>query len=952
MVSTHRNVVLGIMLSFEACGISGDTMHACKMQSLRPTSNSVFRSSEITVSREFVDRRLHVLLDALLTVPTGNRVPFSNMTASSVLPPESSQDWSACYRFDSKKGVTSVYTLPGQAKLADFRTGLRGIDFRSGPQAIEAGLAYTRRRPTPTRLQDEHRSGATREVLPSQNIQTIDAEVAQADHHHHDKSFYKVLAWVNAPENVIGTGLSQADIENKLLLHPEAESALLSDASAIELHAVVEKPSYSNGHDNNGEEGDTDMEGNASDDGADGDEDDYVEDNGYDEGDEDGYDYGGYDDNEDDDDGDSSLLVPKPVDLDNHLHVEASTQDVPPGQPLASLSTAPSVGQLRRAPQRPFLLHPPAQANSEQSEHSPEFVSNPEHDSMHTHPLKSHDSSFKRPSVKDSDESLIEKEQYDEGTTSEVDTGIPLPDVTVELLPKEQELAGAGNDHNNGKQTKITSPSIPPSPISLLPKAAYMDETFPKGKETGAKKLTVPRPSILRNPSSVFPDAAWKPGSTVNGEETQDERHVTTRHPILCNASSVFPTNPYMPDSFAEDAENRGENLNVPRPSILRNSSSVNLGAPLVSKSTVEGEETKKVTFGRDLAPETSPSEGTSAKSPITRVDQSDLSTEASASSWENENSVPITRSIPPILSPQLPKASRAPPAVSVEAKTSDGSLPKKASASMQGQRNVNEPPIKRHEPASQSSQNSSRGSRGKRGVRKARQQRPDIPPRAPSPVQELPYRSNIAGDRPIPSSARKSYTRPQSVAPSNLPPEAFAQPTSEESIILDCVNGQWVEGLRYSSKVVMPLWPDIEITSLGCSKVTRALRTCRESTVYKDLRKIIWRFHLDLEDLNKRRQAHWLPLVDNCIALVQRMMDDLGRPYTFRDRWDRNRYGRILGEPQGREPGTIFYMFAVSVQAMETGSLYAEEAKSALQTVSLVFAINFAFHTSYLRCG
>lgn len=158
--------------------------------------------------------------------------------------------------------------------------------------------------------------------------------------------------------------------------------------------------------------------------------------------------------------------------------------------------------------------------------------------------------------------------------------------------------------------------------------------------------------------------------------------------------------------------------------------------------------------------------------------------------------------------------------------------------------------------------------------------------------------------------------------------------------ILFDCVRRQHVEGLYFRSGVVMPMWSEIRVTSLGCSKVTKTLKTCRDSSVYKRFRKLIWRFHLDLEDLNKRRQLQWVPLAENCIALINRMMEDLGKGYSFKDRWARGRYSIMLGDWQGREPGTIFYMFAVSIPYMYRGIKYAQEARMVLHEVGRVVVI------------
>lgn len=184
----------------------------------------------------------------------------------------------------------------------------------------------------------------------------------------------------------------------------------------------------------------------------------------------------------------------------------------------------------------------------------------------------------------------------------------------------------------------------------------------------------------------------------------------------------------------------------------------------------------------------------------------------------------------------------------------------------------------------------------------------------------------------PIFQDAAEDEVRPSTPSP----PEAALQPIIQVGVLYDCVQGCPVEGLVYRSGVKMPLIPRVEARSLGCSKVANALRSCRDSSIYKRLRKLVWRFHLDLEDLNKRRQYQWLPLAEHCIALVNRMIGDLGQPCTFRSRWERGTYGKLLGNAGGRERGTIFFVFEASIPYMQLGAAYAVAAREELLEVRL----------------
>lgn len=206
-------------------------------------------------------------------------------------------------------------------------------------------------------------------------------------------------------------------------------------------------------------------------------------------------------------------------------------------------------------------------------------------------------------------------------------------------------------------------------------------------------------------------------------------------------------------------------------------------------------------------------------------------------------------------------------------------------------------------------------------------------------PAVEIP----LTEHRPTPPDVKPGDDRGD-VKP-KLPPEALSQPVIREGVLYDYVLQKDVAGWSYRSGVVMPLHPEIHVVSLGCGRVAQALQKCRNSSVYKRLRELIWRFHLDLEDLNKTRQRQWVALADNCIALVNRMMEDLGQAHTFRDRWNRGRYGSILGDAYGREPNTIFFMFRASVLFMQLGARYCQEARSVLQMVS--FGLSLIWHVS-----
>ncbi|KAK9897031.1 hypothetical protein P389DRAFT_168733 [Cystobasidium minutum MCA 4210] len=215
----------------------------------------------------------------------------------------------------------------------------------------------------------------------------------------------------------------------------------------------------------------------------------------------------------------------------------------------------------------------------------------------------------------------------------------------------------------------------------------------------------------------------------------------------------------------------------------------------------------------------------------------------------------------------------------------------------------------------------------------------PDQYPVNPRPmvthvVQEAPQRSKVA--------LRPDRDRVQfetgSQAPLHQPFEKKFQPVPQANVIFDYITNSMCAGLRYpSSGLVMPYLADepIEKYTLGCSSVTMALQSSRGSSVYKNLRNLVWRFHLDLEDLNKRRRYHWLPMAEHCRVLMARMITDLRKEYVFRDRWERGRYKHILGDEDGSEPGTIFYMFKVSLPWIRLGRRYVFEAHRELQNIS-----------------
>lgn len=210
-----------------------------------------------------------------------------------------------------------------------------------------------------------------------------------------------------------------------------------------------------------------------------------------------------------------------------------------------------------------------------------------------------------------------------------------------------------------------------------------------------------------------------------------------------------------------------------------------------------------------------------------------------------------------------------------------------------------------------------------------------DWPERTEKPVER------VAHTRPAHSEVSQGQARVTQTEEAMPAVQAFEQkyqPVIVKNTIGDKSTNTLLPGLRYpSSDLVMPLLPEspIERHTLGCSSVTNALRNCRGSSVYKGLRNLVWRFHLDLEDLNKRRQYHWLPLAEHCRVLMARMITDLRKEYVFKDRWRRQRYKQFLGNEDGSQPGTIFYMFKVSIPWMRLGCRYAFEAQRELQNVS-----------------
>lgn len=50
---------------------------------------------------------------------------------------DSSLDWSASYRFNQQRGITSVCALPGQKELANYHASLRGTHFLSRPYTLQ-----------------------------------------------------------------------------------------------------------------------------------------------------------------------------------------------------------------------------------------------------------------------------------------------------------------------------------------------------------------------------------------------------------------------------------------------------------------------------------------------------------------------------------------------------------------------------------------------------------------------------------------------------------------------------------------------------------------------------------------------------------------------------------------------------------------------------------------------
>lgn len=397
--------------------------------------------------------------------------------------------------------------------------------------------------------------------------------------------------------------------------------------------------------------------------------------------------------------------------------------------------------------------------------------------------------------------------------------------------------------------------------------------------------------------------------------------------------------------------------LSVPRPSILRNPSYVvlPLSSP-VRKSVAFDEEIavdipQPQAFADQRPPQSDASSprGTTLESdtkPSVTIPLADVSTDTSTSADSEDESVNTTTHSPPDMTARSQTSSRTrsyleSPAreTTVKPETTPDKSPGKVvltkEKDMQREGFVAQQSMLPHANSlprpGRASRQSSRTSRRSRDEIKVT---PSMPTRVPAskPFSDMREDSLVAEGTVLPNASVPEDRPP---IKSSLPPEALAQPVIMENVLYDYVRKQNAAGWYYRSGVIMPLLPDVQVLSLSCERVTRSLHRCRDSTVYKRLRKLIWRFHLDLEDLNKIRQRQWVELAETCIALVNRMMEDLSQGHTFRDRWDRKRYAHILGDAHGRDPNTIFFMFGASIPFMHLGARYCQEAKSVLQMVS-----------------
>lgn len=117
--------------------------------------------------------------------------------------------------------------------------------------------------------------------------------------------------------------------------------------------------------------------------------------------------------------------------------------------------------------------------------------------------------------------------------------------------------------------------------------------------------------------------------------------------------------------------------------------------------------------------------------------------------------------------------------------------------------------------------------------------------------------------------------------------------------------------------------------------QMVRGLQACRRTSIYLKGRNLLYKYHRDLEDLNVKRQQQWLPLIDNCIAFIERMTRDLTETNDMRDRWERGKYREILGDFPTPADDTIRAMFPVVLISMREGYEYTCEVRRIWQKVS-----------------
>lgn len=199
-------------------------------------------------------------------------------------------------------------------------------------------------------------------------------------------------------------------------------------------------------------------------------------------------------------------------------------------------------------------------------------------------------------------------------------------------------------------------------------------------------------------------------------------------------------------------------------------------------------------------------------------------------------------------------------------------------------------------------------------------------------------------------SSAQQSHTAPtpqampaptqvEASATRRLGRDVTSVQVQEPSVVPDMIEDGEIKKRQVAlvypqSGLCMPWLPQNPVSDakLRCSRISQALRECRGSSVYKRLRDVIYKFHLDLEDLNKRREYQWLPMAKHCRMLASRMIEDLKTAYVFKARW--HRYREVLGYVNQEDPGTLFFFLKASLGAMKLSLRYAEEAQRELTNV------------------